>query len=81
MLLRSIRIRHSQPTHDATRDVNACMHTRTNDGIAVSALTDGLQPSCHEALYFHNDVSYHDEEGASMDVDARTRSLVVVILR
>lgn len=59
--------------HEARTDVNACMHTHTNDGIAVSALTDGLQPVCHEALYFYNNVGYHDCGGAAMDVDERTQ--------
>ena len=57
--------------HDARPDVNACMHTHTNDGIAVSALTDGLQRVCHESLYFHNNVGYLDDEGAAMDVEER----------
>lgn len=59
--------------HEARPDVNACMHTHTNDGIAVSALRDGLQSVCHEALYFYDNVGYHDCEGASMDIDERAR--------
>jgi len=59
--------------HEARPDVVACMHTHTNDGIAVSALRDGLQPLCHEALYFHDNIGYHDGEGAAMDVDERSR--------
>jgi ribulose-5-phosphate 4-epimerase/fuculose-1-phosphate aldolase len=59
--------------HEARPDVNACMHTHTTDGIALSALTDGLQPVCHEALYFYDNVGYHSDEGAAMDVDVRTR--------
>ena len=59
--------------HEARRDVNACMHTHTNDGIAVSALTEGLQPVCMEALFFHDNVGYHGFEGVSVDVDERER--------
>ena len=55
--------------HDARPDVNASMHTHTNDGIAVSALEDGLQPVCMEAMFFHESVGYHDFEGVSMHVD------------
>ena len=59
--------------HEARPDVNACMHTHTNDGIAVSALTNGLQLVCHEALYFYNNIGYHNDEGAAMDVVERSR--------
>ena len=59
--------------HDARSDVNACMHVHTNDGIAVSALEEGLQPICMEAMFFHDHVSYHDFEGVSMHVDERER--------
>ena len=58
--------------HEARPDANACMHTHTNDGIAVSALNDGLQSICHEALYFHNNIGYYDDVGAAMDIDQRT---------
>lgn len=59
--------------HEARPDVHACMHTHTNDGIAVSALTEGLQPVCMEALFFHNNVGYHGFEGVSLNVDERER--------
>ena len=58
--------------HEARPDVNACMHTHTNDGIAVSALDQGLQSICHEALYFHDNIGYHEDVGAAMDIDQRT---------
>ena len=57
--------------HEARPDVNACMHTHTNDGIAVSALDQGLQSICHEALYFHDNIGYHEDVGAAMDIDQR----------
>ena len=59
--------------HDARPDVNACMHTYTNDGIAVSALKEGLQPVCMEGLFFHNNIGYHGFEGISLEVDERER--------
>ena len=59
--------------HEARPDVNACMHTHTNDGIAVSALTEGLQAVCMEALYFHDNVGYHGFEGVSVNIDERER--------
>lgn len=59
--------------HDARPDVNACMHTHTNDGIAVSALTEGLAPICMEALFFHDNIGYHGFEGVSVNIDERDR--------
>lgn len=58
---------------EARPDVNAIVHTHTNDGVAVSALKDGLQPLCMEALFFYNNMGYHPFEGTSMDNDERTR--------
>ena len=59
--------------HEARPDVHASMHVHTNDGIAVSALKEGLQPVCMEAMFFHNSVGYHGFEGVSLNVDERAR--------
>ena len=59
--------------HEARPDVHACMHTHTNDGIAVSALSEGLQPVCMEALNFHDNIGYHGFEGVSVAMDERDR--------
>lgn len=58
---------------EARPDVNAVVHTHTNDGVAVAALEDGLQPICMEALYFYRNLGNHAFEGTSMDPDERTR--------
>ncbi len=58
---------------EARPEINAVVHTHTNDGIAVTALEDGLQPLCMEALFFYDNIGYHDFEGTSMELDERTR--------
>lgn len=59
--------------HGARPDVGCAMHIHSNDGVAVAALKDGLQPICMEALYFHNSLGYHGFEGVTMETDERTR--------
>ena len=44
-------------------DVNSAMHFHTRDGVAVSALKDGLLPLSQNALNICMDVGYHDFEG------------------
>ena len=58
---------------EARPEINAIMHTHTDDGVAVSALKDGLQPLCMEGLYFYKKMGFHPFEGTSMDTDERTR--------
>lgn len=58
---------------EARPEVNAVMHTHTNDGVAVAALEDGLQPICMEGLFFYKNMGFHSFEGTSMDTDERTR--------
>lgn len=59
--------------HAARPDVQCAMHIHSNDGVAVSALRDGLQPICMEALFFHDNLGYHGFEGVTMDTDERGR--------
>lgn len=58
---------------EARPDINAIVHTHTDDAVAVCALKDGPQPICMEALFFYNSMGYHPFEGTSMDTDERTR--------
>lgn len=44
-------------------DMNAAMHFHTRDGVAVSALKDGLLPLSQNALNIWADVGYHEFEG------------------
>lgn len=54
-------------------DVNSVMHLHTHDGVAVSALKEGLLPLSQSALNIHHDVAYHDFEGIATAEDERAR--------
>ena len=54
-------------------DVGAVVHVHTNDGVAVSALEDGLLPLSMEGLFSHDNLGCHPFEGTSMDTDERER--------
>ena len=49
------------------------MHTHTVAGMAVAALQGGLLPVSMFATAFHENVGYHDYEGASLYPDERER--------
>ncbi len=53
----------------ARPEVNCVLHTHTRAGLAVSCLKDGLIALCNDAMMFVDNVSYHDFEGLSDDVD------------
>lgn len=57
----------------ARRDVNSVMHLHTRDGVAVSALDEGLLPLSQSALNIYHDVAYHDFEGVATAEDERAR--------
>jgi len=44
-------------------DAMCAIHLHTRDGVAVSALTEGLLPLSQNALTVWGDVAYHDYEG------------------
>ena len=44
-------------------DANSAMHFHTHDGVAVSALAEGLLPLSQNALNICTDVAYHEFEG------------------
>lgn len=57
----------------ARPDINSVMHLHTRDGVAVSALKDGLLPLSQNALNIHHDVAYHQFEGIATGEDERER--------
>lgn len=59
--------------HAAREDANVVMHLHTNDGVAVSAQTEGLLPLCQTAMLVSHDLAYHDYEGVALDHDERER--------
>jgi ribulose-5-phosphate 4-epimerase/fuculose-1-phosphate aldolase len=57
----------------ARPDINCAMHLHTHDGVAVSALNEGLLPLNQTALLIHSDIAYHDFEGVVSRTDERER--------
>ncbi len=58
---------------DARGDINSVMHLHTRDGVAVSALAEGLLPLSQNALNIWHDVAYHEFEGIASAADERAR--------
>jgi ribulose-5-phosphate 4-epimerase/fuculose-1-phosphate aldolase len=48
-------------------DLNAVFHLHTENGIAVSAMPEGLLPISQWALHFYDRVSYHDYNSLALD--------------
>lgn len=59
--------------HAAREDAHVVMHLHTNDGVAVSAQTDGLLPLSQTAMIARHDLAYHDYEGIALDHGERER--------
>jgi ribulose-5-phosphate 4-epimerase/fuculose-1-phosphate aldolase len=56
-------------------DIASVMHLHTHDGVAVSALEDGLLPLNQNALNIWGDVGYHAFEGIATAEEERDRLL------
>ncbi|MCI4644732.1 MAG: class II aldolase/adducin family protein [Hyphomonadaceae bacterium] len=59
--------------HAARDDAHVVMHLHTNDGVAVSAQSDGLMPLSQTAMIVLHDLAYHDYEGIALDHGERER--------
>jgi ribulose-5-phosphate 4-epimerase/fuculose-1-phosphate aldolase len=59
--------------HMARPDLQCVVHTHTQAGIAVSAMTEGLLPLSQHALKFYGRLAYHGYEGIALDLDERER--------
>lgn len=59
--------------HMMRPDVQCIIHTHTVAGMAIAAVADGLLPISMYALGYYNQVSYHDFEGPSLNLDERAR--------
>lgn len=57
----------------ARPDVNSVMHLHSRDGVAVSALAEGLLPLSQNALNIYHDVAYHEFEGIVLAEDEGVR--------
>ena len=59
--------------HEVRHDAGCVMHLHTIDGMAVSALEEGLLPLNQTAMFPAADVAYHDFEGVALDLAERAR--------
>lgn len=58
--------------HMAREDARCVMHLHTDDGVAVSAMEQGLMPITQHAMQC-GEIAYHDYEGVALDLDERER--------
>jgi ribulose-5-phosphate 4-epimerase/fuculose-1-phosphate aldolase len=49
------------------------MHLHTRDGVAVSAMEEGLLPLNQSAMFVAKDVAYHEFEGVAVNMEERER--------
>jgi len=57
-------------------DLNAIFHLHTKDGVAVSAMKEGLLPISQWALHFYDKVSYHDYNSLALTVAEHEKNLI-----
>ena len=59
--------------HGAREDARFVIHVHTDQGVAVSAQTEGLLPLSQHALVVTPHLAYHDYEGIALNLDERQR--------
>ncbi len=59
--------------HAARDDAHVVMHLHTDDGVAVSAQSEGLMALSQTAMLLRHDLAYHDYEGVALNHDERER--------
>ncbi|MCV2883080.1 class II aldolase/adducin family protein [Aestuariibacter sp. AA17] len=59
--------------HEAREDAKCVIHLHTNEGVAVSALEEGLMPYSQQSLFPLASLSYHAYEGVALNPDEKTR--------
>ena len=52
--------------HEARPDVQAIVHLHTVNGMAISALEQGLLPISQHACHFYGKIAYHDYQGMAI---------------
>ncbi|MBB6463464.1 class II aldolase/adducin family protein [Flammeovirga kamogawensis] len=55
--------------------INSAMHLHTVDGVAVSAMKEGVLPLCQDDMLIHSNIAYHDYEGVVVDAAEGPRML------
>lgn len=59
--------------HAVRPDAGCVIHCHTPDGVAVSALAEGLLPLNQTAMLMRHDLAFHDYEGVALDEGERAR--------
>ena len=59
--------------HMARPDAGCVVHLHTRDGVAVSALEEGLLPLNQTAMLMHGQIGVHEYEGVAVEMDERVR--------
>ena len=59
--------------HAARDDAKAVMHLHTDDGVAVSSMSEGFLPITQTAMVIQKEVAYHEYEGVALDLSERER--------
>ena len=59
--------------HAAREDARAVMHLHTDDGVAVSSMSEGFLPLTQTAMVIQREVAYHEYEGVALDLSERER--------
>jgi ribulose-5-phosphate 4-epimerase/fuculose-1-phosphate aldolase len=59
--------------HEARPEAECVMHLHSRDGVAVSALEDGLLPLNQSAMVVAPHVAYHEYEGVAVNDEERAR--------
>ncbi|WP_236032773.1 class II aldolase/adducin family protein [Pseudomonas schmalbachii] len=59
--------------HQVRHDANCVLHLHSLDGMAVSALEEGLLPLFQSSMFLTGDVAYHDFEGPALNLEERER--------
>jgi ribulose-5-phosphate 4-epimerase/fuculose-1-phosphate aldolase len=59
--------------HASREDAHFVMHLHSDQGVAVSAQTEGLLPISQHALIVMPHLAYHDYEGIALNLDERER--------
>jgi ribulose-5-phosphate 4-epimerase/fuculose-1-phosphate aldolase len=59
--------------HEARSNINAIVHLHTINGMAISALQEGLLPISQAACHFYGKIAFHDYQGISVHEEEKTQ--------
>jgi ribulose-5-phosphate 4-epimerase/fuculose-1-phosphate aldolase len=59
--------------HAARPEVGCVIYLHTEVGMALSMIEGGLLPLSQTAMFFHDNIAFHDYEGIALNLDERAR--------